>query len=176
MDTELITRGVRSVKKRDRTLQNLDKGPHGLELIKKNGLLYRQWSPRQGMGELVDQLILPQVCRKTVLDLAHNIPLAGHMGRDKTLRRVQQRFYWPTLFKDVAEYCRSCPGCQKTNSRGQRKMPLVSLPIIQEPFARIAMDIVGPLPRSRKGNRFILVVCDYATRFLEAIPLRSIDA
>ena len=38
------------------------------------------------------------------------------------------------------------------------------------------MDIVGPLPRSRSGNRFILVICDYATRYREAIPLRSTDA
>ena len=53
---------------------------------------------------------------------------------------------------------------------------MVPLPIIQEPFERITMDIVGPLTRSRKGNRFILVICDYATRFPEAIPLRSTDA
>ena len=38
------------------------------------------------------------------------------------------------------------------------------------------MDIVGPLPRSRTGNRYILVLCDYATRYPEAIPLRTIDA
>ena len=38
------------------------------------------------------------------------------------------------------------------------------------------MDIVGPLPRSRSGNHYDLLVCDYATRYLEAIPLRSIDA
>ena len=167
---------LRRLQEKDNTLQNLGKGPSGLELVKKDGILYRQWRPRQGTGEPVEQLVLPQACRKTALELAHQIPLAGHMGRDKTARRIQQRFYWPTLFKDVAEYCRSCPDCQKTDSRGQRKMPLVPLPIIQEPFSRIAMDIVGPLPRSRKGNRYILVVCDYSTRFPEAIPLRSIDA
>ena len=44
------------------------------------------------------------------------------------------------------------------------------------PFERIAMDIVGPLPKSRTGNRYILVICDYATRYPEAIPLCSIDA
>ena len=38
------------------------------------------------------------------------------------------------------------------------------------------MDIVGPLPRSRLGSRFVLVMCDYATRYLEAVPLRNIDA
>lgn len=51
------------------------------------------------------------------------------------------------------------------------------LPIVDIPFQKIAMmDIVGPLPRSRQGNRYILVVCDYVTRYSEAIPLKSIDA
>ena len=54
--------------------------------------------------------------------------------------------------------------------------PLVPLPIIDVPFLRIAMDIVRPLLRSSSGKRFILVICDYATRYPEAIPLRSIDA
>ena len=53
---------------------------------------------------------------------------------------------------------------------------MVPLPIVDEPFYRIAMDIVGPLPRSRSGNQFILVVCDYATRYPEAFALKSIDA
>ncbi|KAL0155309.1 hypothetical protein M9458_049572, partial [Cirrhinus mrigala] len=52
--------------------------------------------------------------------------------------------------------------------------PLQPLPIITEPFKRIAMDIVGPLERSKTGNQYILVVSDYATRYPEAFPLRSI--
>jgi len=56
------------------------------------------------------------------------------------------------------------------------RAPLIPLPIISQPFERIAMDIVGPLPRSARGNRFVLVVCDYATRYPEAIPMKSIDA
>ena len=53
---------------------------------------------------------------------------------------------------------------------------MIPLPIIEEPFQRIAMDIVGPLPRSRQGHRYILVICDYATRYPEAFPLKTIDA
>jgi len=53
---------------------------------------------------------------------------------------------------------------------------MVPLPIIQEPFQRIAMDIVGPLPRSHSGKKYVQVVCDYATRYPEAIPLHLIDA
>ena len=38
------------------------------------------------------------------------------------------------------------------------------------------MDIVGPLPRSKSGNKYILITCDYATRYPEAIPLPSTEA
>ena len=53
---------------------------------------------------------------------------------------------------------------------------MMPLAVIAEPFHRIVTDIVGPLPRSRSGNRYELVVCDYATRYWEAVPLRSIEA
>ena len=66
--------------------------------------------------------------------------------------------------------------CQKTAARGVRKAPLIPLPIMDEPFKRIAMDIVGPLPRSSSGKWFILGICDYETRYSEAIALRTIDA
>ena len=53
---------------------------------------------------------------------------------------------------------------------------MVPMPLIERPFQRIAMDIVGPLPRSKAGNKYNLTVCDYATRYPEAVPLPSIDA
>ena len=65
---------------------------------------------------------------------------------------------------------------QKSATNRVRHAPLIPLPVIPEPFKRIAMDIVGPLPRSRSGKRYILVICDYATRYPEAVPLKSTDA
>ena len=53
---------------------------------------------------------------------------------------------------------------------------MIPLPVLSEPFSRIAMDIVGPLPKSQSGNMYLLVICDYATRCPEAILLRTIDA
>ena len=53
---------------------------------------------------------------------------------------------------------------------------MIPMPVLDEPFSWIAMDIVRPLPRSSQGNRYILVVCDYATRYPEAFALKSIDA
>ena len=53
---------------------------------------------------------------------------------------------------------------------------MIPSPVLSEPFSRIAMDIVGPLPKSQPGNMYLLVIRDYATRYLEAIQLRTIDA
>ena len=151
----------------------------GVGFFTRDGLLYRRWIP-PGRGDeeemAVEQLVLPRQCREMVLRLAHTIPLAGHLGRDKTTRRVLQHFYWPTIHKDVAIYCRTCSSCQKVAGRRMVRAPLVPLPVISQPFESIAMDIVGPLPRSAKGNRFVLVICDYATRYPEAVPMKTIDA
>ncbi|KAL5486579.1 hypothetical protein EMCRGX_G019081, partial [Ephydatia muelleri] len=131
-----------------------------------------------GGGEDLDeeQLVLPKEFRKSVLNLAHSVPTAGHLGKKKTVDRILQRFYWPGVYRDVTSYCKSCAGCQKLSGAKVTRAPLVPLPVISVPFERIAMDIVGPLPRSSRGNKYVLVVCDYATRYPEAIAMRSVEA
>lgn len=81
------------------------------------------------------------------------------------------------MYTDIQHYCRTCPTCQKSCivQRSDRAL-LQPLPIVSTPFRRIAMDIVGPLVKSSGGHQYILVVCDYATRFPEAFPLRTITA
>lgn len=98
----------------------------------------------------MEQLLVPKQYHQVICKLAHTIPLAGHLGRDKTAKRITKHFYWPTVFHDVADYCKSCPECQKTGKGSQHKVPLIPLPVIQEPLERIAMDIVGPLPVVRE--------------------------
>lgn len=69
------------------------------EFFYREGLLYRRWLPpgRNGKEMAVEQLVLPKSCRETVMRVAHCIPLAGHLGKNKTARRLLQRFYWPTI-------------------------------------------------------------------------------
>ena len=149
----------------------------GEGFFKRGELIYRRWKPPgHDLETSIEQLILPKPCRSTVIHLAHTIPLAGHLGRDKTTQRILQRFYWSTVYKETADHCRSCTECQKARDQRVKRAPLIPLPIIGELFSRIAMDIVGPLPRSRAGHRFILVIRDHATRYPEAVPLRTIDA
>ena len=114
--------------------------------------------------------------RQDVMRLAHEIPLAGHMGKQKTTARILKRFYWPRIFSDVAEFVRHCSVCQRTAMVTQTTVPMIPLPSVGVPFQRVATDIVGPLPKTPSGNRYILVVVDYATRYLEAVAMKSTDA
>uniref|UniRef100_A0A667YIB5 Gypsy retrotransposon integrase-like protein 1 n=1 Tax=Myripristis murdjan TaxID=586833 RepID=A0A667YIB5_9TELE len=139
------------------------------EYFLQNGILYRQHGP-------VAQLVVPQAARDAVLTLGHAVPWAGHLGKHKTTARIKRYFHWPGLRSDVAQFCRSCPQCQKTSAKCPSRAPLQPLPIIGTPFERLGMDIVGPVERSRAGNRFMLVITDYATKYPEVFPLKSIKA
>ena len=157
-----------------RSVVKVHESTEGVGFFYQDGLLYKRWIPlhlqrglaskRENRNMTVEQLVLPKKCRRKVMEMAHSIPLAGHLGKKKTTDRVLQRFYWPTMYRDIAEWCRTCDSCQKTSNRGVNRAPLIPLPIISQPFKRIAMDIVGPLPRSRQRNRFVLVSCDYSNK------------
>jgi len=179
-DLVSIPSDVARLQREDPTLSNLfakcvpeytqvtDRGKE--VFVVKGDLLYRR-------SQIGDQLVIPQGLRSTILNLSHSIPWAGHLGQAKTFARMIPRFYWPHQYADTVQHCQSCPQCQLTapGKKGDRA-PLINMPIIETPFSRIAMDIVGPLERSSAGHRYILVVCDYATRYPEAFPLRKIKA
>lgn len=137
--------------------------------VAENGVLYKQ-------SEYGKQLVLPEVSRAEVLRVGHAVPWAGHLGFMKTFMRISKRFYWPGMYTQVQNYCKTCPECQVTAGKHIAPAPLIPLPVISTPFERIGVDIVGPVERSQTGNKFILVICDYATRYLEAYPLREVTA
>ncbi|XP_072182290.1 uncharacterized protein [Diadema setosum] len=143
----------------------------------EGGILFRHWRKKGAtQGQEFRQVVVPKQYRRELLGMAHDNLMAGHLGVEKTKDRILRNYYWPGLFRDVSEYIRTCEPCQKTSSKRGGKVPMVQVPIIGEPFQRIALDIVGPLPKSKKGNMYILVICDYSTRYPEAIPLRSTNA
>ena len=154
----------------DPSLEKIRKGGGKGSCFKQNGLWYHKWTSKPNRRYSVNQLLLPIQCRQKMLQLAYLIPLAGHMGRGKTLQRIQQRFYWPLLFRDVDSYCRSCPECQKVSNPRQHRVPLIILPIIKELFERRAIDIVGPLPCSCKGCQYVLVICYMPPGILKPYP------
>ncbi|KAL5481324.1 hypothetical protein EMCRGX_G021460 [Ephydatia muelleri] len=97
-----------------------------------------------------------------------------HGGREKAYvsrkQKREERQKYPAW--DAADFCRRCAICQKTSPVKPRRALLIPLTIVDKPFQKVAMDIVGPLPRSGSGNKYILVVCNYATGYPEAVPMK----
>lgn len=84
-------------------------------------------------------------------------------------------FFWPRLKTDVAAYCHSCLTCQVVGKPNQvmPPAPLIPIPALGEPFEHVVVDCVGPLPKTKTGNQFLLTVMCMATRYPEAFPLRK---
>ena len=142
-----------------------------------NGILMRR-SVDKELGTSVNQVLVPEVFRKEILSLAHDSLFAGHQGRTKTYRRVASDFYWPGMFKDTEEFCKTCHVCQVTGkpNQGIPPAPLKPIPITGEAFSKVLIDVVGPLPKTSQGNQYLLTIMCLNTRFPEAIPLRRVTA
>ena len=106
-----------------------------------------------------------------------NGPL-GHLGVHKTYNLVLKQFFWPGLKSDVTAHCRTCHVCQLAGKPNQviPPAPLHPIPAVREPFEHVIVDCVGPLPRTKSGNQYLLTIMCATTRFPEAVPLSNITA
>lgn len=153
----------------------------GMGYYVDNGVLMRKYRPSEVSASeewaTVHQVVIPTPYRHTVLDLAHN-HLGGHLGLKKTLCKVLQHFYWPTVRRDTAAYVRSCRVCQLAGKPNQKipAAPLHPIPAMGEPFTKVVIDCVGPLPKTKRGNMYLFTIMDSTTRYPEAIPLRNITS
>ena len=146
----------------------------------KNGILMRKWRPFDVPADdewaVYHQIVVPKSYRHEILSIAHESPMSGHLGINKTYHKIINHFYWPGLKSDVSKYCKTCHTCQMVGKPNQTipKAQLQPIPAFDEPFSRILIDCVGPLPRTKSGNEYLLTIMCTSTRFPEAIPLRNI--
>ena len=111
--------------------------------------------------------------------LADDIKLEneGHVGVHKTFARLFNKYYWPKMKSDVSSYVRKCPTCLGHKPEQQKPSGLLLTNLeAQRPWEVISTDIIGPLPRSTSGHRFVLVVMDCFSKFSLFFPLRSATA
>lgn len=142
----------------------------------QNNYLYKYMpSPYPIESNIPDwKLVIPTANRLQILQECHDEPSAAHFGVSKTLNRISELYYWPKLRQSVSKYIRNCKVCaaQKITCRsrcgfmGREKE-------ISFPFQLVSMDLMGPFPKSLKGNRFLFVITDWFTKFVLVHPLRE---
>ena len=96
------------------------------------------------------------------MSTGHEALMSGHLAVGKTADRIMSSFYWPGAMADIRRFCASCDICQRTAPKGRTsKVPLGSVPLIDTPFRRVAIDLVGPITPASKGvHRYILTMVD----------------
>ena len=120
----------------------------------------------------VDMIIrkcVPESEQGKILNDYHASPYGGNFSGERTAHKIlQSGFYWPTLFRDCAEWVKLCDRCQKIgNISSRNEMPLKGIMVVLI-FDVWGIDFMGPFPQSF-GNLYILLAVDYVSKWVEAV-------
>ena len=152
-----------------RELRQLHQRRHALR-IGSRGLLEIRVSPQNKARWCV---VCPTAIRRTTIWQAHSM---AHSGMNRTLSRIQLAWYWPGMTTEVRGVVRSCEVCQAAKSGGNHPPEGRQRLFVDRPWQKVAVDLVGPMPETNRGNRWILVLTDHFTRWQDAIALPDATA
>ena len=141
-----------------------------LEML--NGILHRRVDKGTPSERLV--LVVPRMMRADLLKLSHGDPSSGHMGTNRCLERLQKQYYWPGMATEVQLWITECEISSRCRTPVlPKKAPVKGIEVGQPMELWAAMDILGPLPMTARGNQYILVMSDHFTKWVEAIPMTN---
>ena len=99
-----------------------------------------------------------------------------HAGQQQTIKMARDRYLWPGLERDIKKFVKSCTVCQKVKINRHEHVKPGQFPIEKTCFRTVHTDLVGPLPETEEGYKYILTAIDRATRYPIAVPLKSTEA
>ena len=142
----------------------------GQDFELREGNLFRRWESDDGSISRW-QLIVPKKYQNDVLKELHSSKTAAHFGFNKTRGNVSEKFYWFGVSQDIRSWVWRCDICARRKSPSTRRKAKLQQDTTGHAGQRVAMDLLGPLPWSEDGNRHILEVGDYFSKWIEAYPI-----
>jgi dUTPase len=141
-----------------------------------DGIWFFPYRLNHPTAEKVERLLVPLNLQDAVFRQLHHHKTAGHFGGTATVARGITRFYWPNMAGDLRKWVALCNDCitksQRTNPKGNTYHPRRS----GYPFQRVYVDLVGPMPETGSGNKYILTCEDSYTRWCGAFPIPNKEA
>ena len=127
-------------------------------------------------ADVIIRRCVPKNEQSKIMNECHASPYGGHFSGERTAHKIlQSGFYWPTIFRDCAEWVKLCDRCQKIgNISSINEMPLRGIMVVQI-FDVWGIDFMGPFPPSF-GNLYILLAVDYVSKWVEAVACPKNDA
>ena len=92
---------------------------------------------------------------------------AAHAGTMKTMISVQEGYVWPGMKAEIENFVRKCPSCRVHTQRPQH-VPMGDMPIAKTPGQLVGIDLIGPLIPSSQGRKYIMVIIDHFSGWVEA--------
>lgn len=143
----------------------------GRRLKRENGLI---WAEMREKDKTWWAIVAPKLWRAELMDLAHGNVMAGHFGIERTLKRLTTHYVWDGIEDDVKKVVEDCITCQKRKKdTDRRKGTLEPITVMSEPWAMVGMDLVGPLPETKRGNKYVLNMMDYFTKYPVSVALKD---
>lgn len=106
----------------------------------------------------------------------HDFPTAGHYGMEKTLQRISSRYYWPGLRQYVTKYIRNYIECQRYKASNLKSADLIQTPVASQKFEILAIDHFGPLREIHGKKKWIFIIEDVSTQWVELFALEHATA
>lgn len=143
------------------------------------GLLYKRIASNYGIHTNLPEwkIVVPKGRRLTIFKDCHDNPQAAHLGTFKTVQRIKELYYWPKLAQDVRKYVRHCNICSAQKTSTFARPGLMGQPKkVNFPWQYVSVDLLGPLPRSKNGYAYLLMVSDYFSKYCLFHPLKKATA
>ncbi|GFU21152.1 retrovirus-related Pol polyprotein from transposon 412 [Trichonephila clavipes] len=141
--------------------------------LMNQGILFR-YSPTSVSEEA--QLVVPIHETQDILKIHHDAPNAGHFGANGTFERISKWYYWTGMRSYITDYVKNCPECNRYKPSNQKPSGLLRTPVYSQRFETISIDFFGPLPESPSGKKWIFIVEDCCTRWVELFALPQATA
>ncbi len=137
------------------------------QLVWKDGVLFYEWlDPVRNRLKL----IVPHELKESVIATVHDNRTGGHWGRDKTVARLKQSFFWPSMNRDCKQFVDTCAKCH-VNKYGRDLRRELEHYQAGTPGERVHLDFLGPFTTSVNGNKYILSMIDQFTKWVELCAL-----